>query len=186
MTTPIAKGVCGHDSLVKYSKQFIDQRYAWFGDPDDMRPAEYVYEHIKIRKVGDKWVVLRMNTVPTWNDFDSGDPHPRSADYWKWFLPFKRGFDTQYDAHVAVKKYLDWLGQRWLLPSTELYDANMKTVYSPMDAVFAVTHEPGKNEPWRVRQIREHGRIIFRATEYSDIRQFLDEQTTTAADAVIK
>jgi hypothetical protein len=55
-----------------------------------------------------------------------------------------------------------------------------------MDAVFDVTHMPVKNAPWLVRQIREHGRIICRATEYSDIRQFLDEQTTTAADAVIK
>ena len=55
-----------------------------------------------------------------------------------------------------------------------------------MDAVFAVIHKPGKNYPWTVRQIREHGRIICRAEEYSDIRQFLDEQVTTAADAVIK
>lgn len=186
MTTPNEKGVRDHDSLVKYAKQCIDKRQAWFMDPTEIRPVDYFHEHIKIRKIGDKWVVLRMNTEPYSSDYDSGNFHPRSADYWRWFLPFKRGFDTQYDAHVAVKKYLDWLGQRWLLPSTELYDANMKTVYSPMDAVFAVTHEPGKNEPWRVRQIREHGRIIFRAAEYSDIRQFLDEQITTAADAVIK
>lgn len=186
MTTPNARGVCDHDSLVKYSKQFIDKRSAWFVDPADIRPVDYFHEHIKIRKVGDKWVVFHMNSDPKWFDYDSSDYHPRSTDYWKRFLPFKRGFDTQYDAHVAVKKYLDWLGQRWLLPSTELYDANVKPVYSPMDAVFAVTHKPGKEFPWAVRQIREHGRIIFRATEYSDIRQFMDEQATTAADAVLK
>lgn len=186
MTTPNEKGLRDHDSLVNHAKRFIDKRCSWFADPADMRPVDYFYEHIKIRKVGDKWVVFRKNSDPSQIDLDTGARHPRSADYWRWFLPFKRGFDTQYDAHVAAKKYLDWLGQRWLLPSTELYDANMKTVYSPMDAVFAVTHTPGKEFPWAVRQIREHGRIIFRATEYSDIRQFLDEQTTTAADAVIK
>lgn len=186
MTTPNEKGLRDHDSLVNHAKRFINKSHTLYGDPADMRPVDYIHEHIKIRKVGDKWVVFRKNSDPRQIDLNTGDMFPRSEDYWKWFLPFKRGFDTQYDAHVAVKKYLDWLGQRWLLPSTELYDANMKTVYSPMDAVFAVTHTPDKEFPWAVRQIREHGRIIFRATEYSDIRQFLDEQITTAADAVIK
>ena len=101
--------------------------------------------------------------------------HKLPGEFTKWAKFVGISFFSLYEASVAVKGYLDWLGMKYLQPSCELYDGKGNTVYSIRNAEFAIFPHIGRGPGIYVLRDLKQNFNLYQPSQYETVKAFMKE-----------
>lgn len=177
--------VWGKNPLIRHV--ITHTEYSTYTSPRNYRGVCAERERIRIVPQYGRTPARTVYNVERYNDLKGGNDcyvqdmswkagHKLPGEFTTWAKFVGISFFSLYEASVAVKGYLDWLGMKYLQPGCELYDGKGNTVYAIRNAEFAIYPRGGRVPGEYILRDLKQNVNMHQPAPYETVKAYMKER----------